>query len=218
VAGYILYSLDWDKFAALVERPTAEQLRVLADLVADAIENPIWDFDDDDDPVLAWPDDPAGLPAVVARRLARTDWYGDLSDGGKTAWEGAIFQAGQNGDEHGLDLAFRVESDGVYWDVIDFARRELRVPPNKVTAVALSAFGTRPFRHPTAGRSGDDGWAPMHSMHPPDEVRRMADELRSLAAAAQRQGEEVRGDFAELLAAVERVAADGRLLFVQVDT
>jgi hypothetical protein len=57
----------------------------------------------------------------------------------------------------------------------------------------------------------------MHSMHPPDEVQRMLAELRSAAPAARNA--ELRFGFKEeLMPAVEEVAADGRLLFVQVDT
>jgi hypothetical protein len=60
----------------------------------------------------------------------------------------------------------------------------------------------------------------MHSMHPPDEVQRMLAELRSAAPVveAARNAELRFGFKEELLPAVEEVAADGRLLFVQVDT
>jgi hypothetical protein len=57
-------------------------------------------------------------------------------------------------------------------------------------------------------------------MHPPDEVQRMLTELRSVAPAIEAAKDpDVREQFAEeLLPAIERVAADGRLLFIQVDT
>jgi hypothetical protein len=60
----------------------------------------------------------------------------------------------------------------------------------------------------------------MHSMHPPDEVQRMLAELRSVAPALEAARDaDVRQQFTEeLLPAVERVATDGRLLFIQVDT
>jgi hypothetical protein len=217
MAGYVIYSLDWGKFSAMVERPTERQLLALAKRVADELEEMDGEFDDGD-PVLEWPTDAKSLVPVVAERLALEDWYGDLSGPGKSVWEGAVFEASR-----GRGLGFRVDSDGVYWDVIDIACRALGRPRNPNMAVALAAFGSRPFRYyPPARRrpSFDDDYDPMHSMHTPDEVRRMLEELRSVRPALEASGHAgALADYNdELLPAVERVAGEGRMLFVQTDT
>ena len=36
MAGYIIYSLDWDRFRAMIERPTPGQLAILAQGLADS--------------------------------------------------------------------------------------------------------------------------------------------------------------------------------------
>src|SRR5262249_31505068 len=131
MAGYVVYSLDWGKFSAMVERPTERQLLALAKLVADGLEELDGEFDEGD-PVLDWPTDAKSLVPVVAARLALADWYGDLSRQGKELWEGAVFEASR-----GRGLGFRVESDGIYWHVIDIACRALGERPNPNKAVAL---------------------------------------------------------------------------------
>ena len=63
-------------------------------------------------------------------------------------------------------------------------------------------------------------WQPMHSMHTPDEVRKMLAELRSVESAIQKaKKKDVRRQYEEdLLPAITSVADDGRMLFIQVDT
>jgi hypothetical protein len=216
MAGYVIYSLDWGKFSAMVERPTERQLLALARRVADELEEMDGEFDDGD-PVLEWPRDAKSLVPVVAARLALEDWYGDLSAAGKQVWEGAVFEASRS-----PGLGFRVDSNGVYWDVIDIACKALGHPPNPNKAVALRAFGDRPFRYYPPARRGSsfDDYDPMHSMHPPDGVRRMLEELRSVRPAIEASGHAgALADYNdELLPAVERVAGEGRMLFVQTDT
>lgn len=217
MAGYIIYSLDWPKFTALVERPTPAQLAVLAKGLADEREELDGEFDEDD-PIADWPEDPKSLARVVAERLTRADWYGDLSEVGRQLWETAFYVTCMRSKK--LDVGFRVDSDGVYWDVINLIVKRLGDRPETPGKSAVSRFGTVPFRyHPTAKRRSSD-WTPMHSMHPPDEVQRMLAELRSVAPAVEAaKDSDVREQFTEdLLPAVERVAADGRLLFIQVDT
>lgn len=147
--GYVLYSLDWERFQQLVQHPSRDQLTALARLLRDGLADEEDEFDEGD-PVAAWPRDKASLTRIVAERLARADWYGDLSTTGKNLWEGVIWDACMNCDK--LDVGFRVESDGIDWDVIEQAWKHLGVVPNTVTGVALSAFGTRPYRyHPRPG-------------------------------------------------------------------
>lgn len=217
MAGYIIYSLDWPKFTTLVERPTTAQLAVLAKGLIDEREELDDEFDEDD-PIADWPEDPKSLARVVAERLALADWYSDLSEVGRQLWETAFYVTCMRSKK--LDVGFRVDSDGVYWDVINLIVKQLGDRPETPGKSTMSRFGTVPFRyHPPARRRSAD-WTPMHSMHPPDEVRRMLGELRSVAPAVEAAKDpDVREQFAEeLLPAVERVAADGRLLFIQVDT
>jgi hypothetical protein len=214
MAGYVIYSLDWAKFTALVERPTPAQLSTLARGLADERD----ELDDEDDPALDWPTSAKSLAPIVAERLARADWYGDLSPVGREIWETAFYLACMRSRK--LNVGFRVDSDGVYWDVVNLIVKRLGDRPETPGKSAMSRFGTVPFRyHPPAERRSSD-WAPMHSMHPPDEVQRMLAELRPVAAAVEAAKDpDVREQFTgELLPAVERVAADGRLLFIQVDT
>lgn len=218
MAGYIIYSLDWDKFRALVEHPTAAQLTILAEGLAAERDNLDGQFDEGD-PILGWPTDAEDLAPMIADRLARADWYGDLSEQGRQLWESAFYVTCMRQDDLGID--FRVDSDGVYWDVINLIVKRLGDQPERPGKSAMSRFGTVPFRCPaTARQRYSSYWTPMHSMHPPDEVQRMLAELRSVAQGVEAvPDEEIRQQFTEeLLPAVERVAADGRLLFIQVDT
>jgi hypothetical protein len=287
MAGYFIYSLDWNKFRQLVDRPTPSQLTTLAKLVRDGLE-------EEDDDSLDWPTDKKSLVELVSRRLALPDWYGDLSAAGKRVWEGVIFLACQ--DYKAIDVGFRVDGEGVYWDVIELAWKHLGVVPDRVSEVALSAFGTRPYRYHQPPRPGmsradfdreqgerkasldalgsvlgeflesakrgqastddlfealdqnegvseehkeliksfinedddeddeddadADDWSPMHSMHTPDEVEKMRAELKSVESAILKsKSKDVRDQFQnDLMPAIEQIAADGRMLFIQVDT
>jgi hypothetical protein len=218
MAGYIIYSLDWLKFSAMIERPTPAQLTILAQGLVEERANLDGEFDEDD-PVLGWPTDADSLAPVVAERLARADWYGDLSEQGSELWESAFYVTCMRAED--LGIGFRVDSDGVYWDVINLIVQRLGDQPETPGKSAMSRFGTVPFRCLTPPRQRHTSyWTPMHSMHPPDEVQRMVAELRSVGPAIEAaKDRDVREQFTEeLLPAVERVAADGRLLFIQVDT
>jgi hypothetical protein len=173
---------------------------------------------DEDDPILGWPTAAKSLAPIVADRLARTDWYGDLSPAGKNLWEMTIFGVCLHSPK--LDVGFRVDSDGVYWDVINLVSERLGERPETPGKAAMSRFGTVPFRYHPSARQRSSDWTPMHSMHPPDEVQRMLAELRAVTPALEgARDADVRQQFTEeLLPAVERVAASGRLLFIQVDT
>src|SRR5262245_45812126 len=179
MAGYIIYSLDWPKFSALVERPTPTQLSIFARHIADGRDGLR---------VLGWPTAPNLLVPIAADRLARTDWYGDLSRAGKEFWEATIFTACMDSSPAArpkFDLGFRVDSDGVYWDVINLITKWLGDQPEAPGKSAMSRFGTVPFRYHPPEQPGSSDWFPTHSMHPPDEVRRMLAELQSVAPALQ---------------------------------
>lgn len=143
MAGYIIYSLNWGKFQQFVDRPSPAQLAAFGRLLSQSLPDP-EEFEDDD-PILSWPRDTARLTQLAAQRLALPDWYGDISSAGKDLWESVIFDA-CTGYE-GLDLGFRMDSEGVYWDVIELALKHLGVVPYQVSEAALSGFGTRPYRY-----------------------------------------------------------------------
>lgn len=217
MAGYIIYSLDWQKFSAMVERPTESQLRTLAEVVVEIRDEFEGEFEADD-PVLHWPADVPSLAPIVAQRLALADWYGDLSTEGKNLWEATISSGCMNRKE--LNVDFRVDSDGFYWDVIEVAWRALGIKPNGEGTAALAAFGQRPFRCFLPPARSFTDWHATHSMHPPEEVQRMLAELQSIRGAivGSGNGDAIDQYDAELLPSMERIASDGRLLFVQVDT
>ena len=228
-AGYIIYSLDTNKFRDLIERPTKEQLAELAVLLQGGLEE--WDGEwDDGDPVSEWPTDPEALAPIAAKRLGMSDWYGDLSNVGKNVWEGVIFGSCMNSEA--IDVGFRVDDDGIYWEVIEIAWKYLKVPANTIDDTALSTFGTRPFRYfpaPKAakkkgwfslGSGDDDDWTPMHSMHATDEVKKMLAELKSAGPAikASKNDDALEQYEESLMPAIESIVNDARMLFVQVDT
>jgi hypothetical protein len=142
MAGYFIYSLDWGKFQQFVERPTPGQLAAFARFLGDGLQE--YEFDEAD-PMRAWPTKAKALAPIAAKRLALPDWYGDLSATGKAVWEGAIFGACMDCEE--IDVGFRADNDGVYFDVIELAWKQLGVVPGQISDVALSAFGYRPYRY-----------------------------------------------------------------------
>ena len=110
-AGYIIYSLDWDKFRQLVERPKPKQLKALGKMLRDGLEVHAGEFDAGD-PISKWPTDLKSLARIAGQRLELPDWYGDLLIPGKALWEGVIFSACMKCDE--VDVGFRVDNDGIY--------------------------------------------------------------------------------------------------------
>lgn len=134
-------------------------------------------------------------------------------------WESAFYVTCMREDD--LGIGYRVDSDGVYWNVINLIVERLGDEPGTPGKSAMSRFGTVPFRCPAPPRQRYSSyWTPMHSMHPPDEVQRMLAELRSVALTVESvTDDDISQQFTEeLLPAIELVAADGRLLFIQVST
>jgi len=240
MAGYYLYSLNWRKFTAMVERPTRAQLAVLAEALD--MERDMWiAAHRKGDPVLDWPPGAEGLVPLVAERLPRKDWYGDLPPHAQRLWAHAVYTAcmwdrlGQVSRAH----------DIVYWDTVGVVWKRLGVRPETPGEKAMSRFGMVPFRYhlPKRPTRYSLNWT-GHSMHPPAEVRRMRAELRSVAPAVEaakdrdlrpkyterqlrllperyreREAADIRREFSEVLRpTVEWAAAKGRLLFVAVDT
>jgi hypothetical protein len=237
MAGYIIYSLDWNKFQNFVNNPTPKQLLAFAEILSQGLGGD-GDAFDEGNPIRAWPREPEKLCALVKERLTRPDWYGDLSNG-KSNWEAAVDSFCR--DVAAKTVGFRVENNGIYWDVVQLAREHFNLGPDEISPnVALSTFGKCPFRyHPASdavdigtsapggegadedqdywGDYGDD-WA-MHSMHTPEEVRKMLDELRSVGPAIEKsRNKQAIDDYDALLPVLEKLDSERRMLFVQVDT
>ena len=87
MAGYHIYSLDWEKFCRFVEHPTRQHLLVLGEMLCEKIEEWEGEFEEGDS-ILDWPRDVPSLALIAAQRLALEDWYGDLSKWGKVSGRG----------------------------------------------------------------------------------------------------------------------------------
>ena len=215
VAGYSLYSLDSTKFQRLIDEPTAKELEVLARLLADGFKQ-LRSHCEAGEPILRVNTDIESRFHFIANRLPLLDWYGDLSEAGKSLWEGLIFDACYDCDE--IDVGFYHNcGEGIYWDVIEIAFKALGVPDDAVCDIALSAFGNWPFRyHPKP----KDRFDSSHSMHTLDEVKRMIVELKSIESVmTELEDEETVSDYEDLLLpTLEAIADERRMLFVYVDT
>lgn len=233
LAGYSIYSLDWAKFQKFVNEPTRHQLLAFAAIISNWLEGE----SDEANPVRDWPSEPKELCPLVKERLARPDWYSDLSDASKEMWCEAVY--GFCCNIQPKEVGFRADHDGVYWDVIELAAKQFKLGPDQISRdVALSAFGKRPYRYDLASdaaksrerKAGDEedpddedfdfgGWQPMHSMHTPDEVQKMLEELRSIRSVFENsKNKQAINDYDVLIPVLEKLAEQKRMLFIQVDT
>ena len=96
----------------------------------------------------------------------------------------------------------------------------LRASPDFERTAAFAKFEKIAGKLPTGDADDFEEWSPMHSMHTPDEVQQMRAELRAAAPAmkATRNKEARRQYEQDLMPAIENIIADGRMLFIQVDT
>jgi hypothetical protein len=126
-----------------------------------------------------------------------------------------------------LDL--RGESDGIYWDVIDVAHDHFGIRDGAIDDTMLSRFGHCPYAYePPLMPSGfiarwkfarSEPWRATHSMHPPEDVRKLAAELKAARSAYENADGGMLAEYEEeLLPVIERVANEGRMLLVDVDT
>ena len=138
---YVIYSLDSAKFRKLVERPTPEQVEVLAQILDEALDSERENLSPSD-PVLQW-GKARSLEEVVSERLALPDWYSDLSYWGKTIWEGVIFSACMGSEE--FDVGFAVNCEGISWDLIEKPVKHL-LKSRSLDSIALAKFGHTPYR------------------------------------------------------------------------
>ena len=212
MAGYFLYSLDGPAFTTLVTDPTDAHARPFAeDLLAES---------GDDVGEVGWPADADGLTAFIRTRLASPDWYSDLDEDAARLWNDVVFQFTEEpGEACGLDMRC-ADYESIYWDCAEFAAA------NGAPMLAEPQFGSRGFRCPPErlGDPADGGLDPYYSLYTPDETRTLLAQLEAVephAAALPDRDEE--GSVAEqffegLLPPVADAAAEGRAMFVQLDT
>lgn len=179
---------------------------------------------------------------MIASHLKQEDWYSELTDGGKTIWDFAV------SGFISKCKSFRCRGEAqIYWDVITIC--EYSVRDHLKREPIISRFGTTPFRYHASsqrlrqpdvdfaflrdaiedeesdldGQGNDDDlgtWFPYHSVHSPDEVQTMIEELESVEQVieATRDPQTI-GDYAnELLPALDRIVAERRGLMVVNDT
>jgi hypothetical protein len=219
MAGYYIYSLGYEKFHRFVEQPSRTQLLAFARLIASSLKRSDRALKKGD-PMHDWPREPGELSEILQARLLLPDWYADLSDTARSVWEGAIMSFCDRSQRKSMD--FRVESDGIYWDVIELARKHHALPRDRMTDAILSHFGARPYRYferrARPLQFGD--WMPYHSMHTPEEVQKLLEELRAAEPTIRASDDEqAKNEYdEELLPAVDRVASQRRMLLIEVDT
>ena len=235
MAGFVIYSLDLEKFQQFVTNPTDEQLLRFANIVSEGLdyEQDEDDYDDEDDEddedgeeedagpsvLTTWPVEPKELVPVLREWMAKDDWYADLLEYEKDTFESFVRSYYSDEDS---DLGFRVDSDGVYWDVIELVRSFHHVPPNQVNDVIISQFGSSPYKGKIAPdkERNWNSWHPYHSIHLPDDVKKLREEVLAAEKTvmssddenAQREYED------ELVPALDKVIRDNRVLYIETDT
>lgn len=211
LAGYILYSLDGKRVESFLRSPTQAEIEHFAEQVSQCLDQYDTSFEKGE-PMKDWPSDPAELASILRQYLAKPDWYCDWSDEGKQLWQDS-FEA-LCCDRFGHEC----ESDGIYWNVIEEAVRHHGVKPDTITDLEVTHFGTRPFRYFAKTRSFDQ-WCPYHSMHRPDEVKRLIEQMEEAENRIRTcRHEEASDDYDELMPILDRIVKRDRVLHVGVDT
>ena len=208
MAGYFLYTLDNDVFSQLTTSPTREQGLVFADYLRQC-------FDEEEERSAMWPEDREDLSDLIVKRLARADWYSDLSYADANVWDHVVHALrGEPGERIGID--FRCSDyESIYWDCAEAAAEA------GATMMAEPTFGSSGFRYfgrPTSRYAN----YPMYSLFPPDQARQLLTQLehveprfRSLPGGEGSVHEQF---FEGLLPTVRDAVANGRVLWVQTDT
>ena len=222
MAGYFIYSVDWNAFHQLVTKPTDAHVEALAESLDDRYERAIEGMEEeeeDDTLAKSWSSEGENPQEAIRKHLSKSDWYSGLGDYTKRIWSSAIEDLLQDAMED--EFGFRVDSDGIYWDLIELATRKLG---NKSDQCAVARFGRCPYSCAAIEAHepeewGFQWWDPYHSMHPPDEVKQLIEEFESLSETVQSSNNEhaIR-DFEELMPALESIAKENRMLYIAVDT
>jgi len=215
MAGYFIYSLDADAFQQLTTAPTMKQCQIIAEAVVDDLESALDEYDGRQAADTAkWPTAVGPLAAAIQKRLAAHDWYADLTMGDAAIWDGLILRSWEDEPGEQLQLGFECENDGdVYWDVAKLAARR------GASMMAEPAFGNAGFRYSGASRSR---LQLAYTLYPPADVERLRDQLEQVAPHFESLPDDDMGTRAQffdgLLEPVRKIAAAGRVMWVQTDT
>jgi hypothetical protein len=218
MAGYFIHSLNAEVFQQLVTAPTIQQCLVLADGLLEGLEDALGEYGDDlaADP-NKWPTDREALAKSIQNRLASPDWYADFSFGDAVIW-GSVLGALQDEPGEQFGIGFQNENDGMlYWDAAEMAAE------HGATMMAEEKFGRGGFRN--NGKSGTD-LELMDTFYLPGEVQKLLSQLEKVRPHFDAlRGEDDEPDpeeyeqfFQGLLEPVRKIADQGRVMWVQIDT
>lgn len=217
MAGYFIYSFNWEMFQQFISQPNDDQLKKFLEALDDGYEDRLdafEEYEEDDATAKSWSSEGEDPASTVVEHLKRSDWYTGLGQNTCGVWSQAIARMAEGFD-------FRVDSDGIYWNLIELATKKLGEKSDKQ---AVARFGRCPYSvtaiEPFEPKSwGQAWWDPYHSMHPPEEVKRLVDEIESLKddVISSNDGQAI-DDFEELMPALASILKDNRVLYVCVDT
>lgn len=140
---YVIESFNAQRFLQLVNMSTHEEQEILVDMFREAIEVERDSYCFSGDPAFQWGTVDQPLEKVLADRLAASDWYTGLTNGGATIWDRFIMHLCQC-DELGLEND--LDCEGLSWEFWEEVNRQLREKTGKENASFL-AFGRRPYRY-----------------------------------------------------------------------
>jgi hypothetical protein len=188
MAGYFIYSLDGEKFQQLVTNPSPEQGLILADALLQNLDDILSEIDEDDEDAAdlkKWPADRDKLAASIIIRLAKPDWYSDLTMGDAAVLDSIVHSlTDEPGQQIGID--FRAENDGfLYWDAAGIAYKKgakmMREP----------LFGNYGFRYSGKAKSDLDL---MYTLYLPAQVQQLLKQLESVRPHFETLPDEPDGD------------------------
>lgn len=213
MAGYHIYSLDADVFQQLTTTPTIEQCLILAKPIVKDLGDLLEEYEGVTAADAAkWPRKPAAMAESIQQRLSSQDWFADFTLGDVLIWNTILRQLDDKpGEKLGID--FQCENDGfLYWDAAKIAAQ------HGAPMMAEPKFGNSRFRY--FGRARDGG--EEFSFYVPAQVQQLLQQLELAVPHFETLPEEEGGDrdqfFDGLLEPVRKIAAAGRVMWVQTDT
>ena len=140
---YVIESFNAAKFLEVVNSPTPDQLEILFDMFQEAIEVERESYCLPGDPAFQWGTSAAPLERILADRLASTDWYAGLTNGGAMIWDRFVMHLCQC-DELGMEN--ELDCEGLSWEFLEEINRQLH-RLSGVENASFLAFGRRPYRY-----------------------------------------------------------------------
>jgi hypothetical protein len=213
LAGYFLYTLNHQVFTQLTTAPTREQgLQLVASLRA-ALEEAEEEAEDEQPTI--WSGSREALANQIVTRLARPDWYSDLSYKDASAWDGVVF-ALQDTPGRAFRIDFQcTDYGGIYWDCAEIAAAQ------GAAMMAEPAFGSSGFRY-FGKPSSEYSNYPMYSLFTREQTRELLSQVERVEphfrSLPEGEGSPKEQFFEGLLPVVREVVVKDRVLWVQTDT